>query len=149
MAKGKNLVYCGRADGGEHKPLKVEGIAQAATTPATLVVQGASGLSVSSAAATVFGERFLVADKDEARTRSMTDQWAINESMVAIAPKSGDFLNVLVAAGNNITSRGVALTRNGSGLLAIAATDGSEEILCYSDEIINAVANTLVRVYVA
>ncbi len=146
---GKRVIYVGPADSAESKPLKVEGIAQDAVVPGTLVAQSSAGLSTSAAAATAFSQQMLVADKDEHRTRSVDDPWTVSESMVAIAPRSGEFLNVLVASGNNITSPGIPLTRNGSGLFAIAATDGTEQILCYSDEIINVTANALVRVRVA
>ena len=57
--------------------------------------------------------------------------------------------SIIVASGNNITKKGVALTRNGSGKLQIAATDGSEQILAYSDEVVNVTSDALVRVYVA
>jgi len=134
----KRVIWAGPADGSNDKPLKVEGIAlSAATLPGTVVQQVATGLQDNAQAATVFGQVLLVADKDEHRSRSVDDAWTQNESMVAIQPRSGEFLNMLVADGNDITSRGVALTRNGAGLLTIAATDGSEEIVAYSDEIID------------
>ena len=146
---GKRVIYVGPADSAESKPLKVEGIAQDAVVAGTLVAQSSAGLSTSAAAATAFSQQMLVADKDEHRSRSVDDPWTVNESMVAIAPRSGEFLNVMVAAGNNITSRGLPLTRNGAGMLALAATDGTEQILCYSDEIVNVTANALVCVRIA
>ena len=47
--------------------------------------------------------------------------------------------------------RGTALTRLAAtpGALTIAAVDGSEEILCYADEVVTTAATQLVRVSVA
>lgn len=149
MPIGKRVIFVGPADSAESKPLKVEGVALAAVAPGTLVAQSSSGLNTSAAAATSFAQQMLVADKDEQRSRSVDEAWTISESMVAIAPRSGEFLNVMVASGNNITTRGMPLTRNGAGLLAIAATDGTHDILCYSDEIVNVTANALVCVRIA
>lgn len=143
---GKRVIFVGPADGSEHKPLNVEGVAVSAVLPGTVVKQLATGLDTNDIAATVFGQLLLVADKDQQRTKSVDDPWIINENMVAIQPRSGEFINVLVASGNNITSRGVALSRNGAGLLKIAAIDGSEEIVAHSDEIVNVTADALVCV---
>lgn len=147
---GKRTIYVGPADDANHKPLNVEGEALAAILPGTVVEQVATGLQANANAATVFGQELLVADKDQMLTKSVDDAWTINENMVAIKLRSGEFANVLVADGNNITSRGTPLSLNGSGLLKIALTDGTEQVLCYSDEIINVSgANALVRVRVA
>ena len=78
----------------------------------------------------------------------MDAAWVINESMQAVEFRSGEFGCVRVAAGQNITKRRTALSSNGNGTLKIAATGGTEEILCYSDEIINTGgAAALVNVY--
>ena len=145
--KGKRTIYVGPADGANDKPLHVEGIAtEAGILPGSVVHQVAGGLEVNDTAATVFAQALLVADKDEARSKSVDDAWTLDESMVAIQPRSGEFFNGLVADGNNIASRGVALTRNGAGLFAIALTDGTQDIVAYSDEIINVSgADALVR----
>lgn len=147
---GKRVIFVGPADGSDHKPLNVEGVAlSAATLPGTVVQQTATGIQDNAIAATVFGQQLIVADKDQQRTKSVDDTWTQNENMVAIAPRSGEFVNVLVASGNNITTRGTALSRNGAGLLKIAVTDGTEEIVGYADEIVNVTADALVRVRVA
>ncbi len=156
MAKGKQTIYVGPADGANQKPLSVEGVnLTASLKPGTVVEQVASGLQANTNAATVFGQELLVADKDQQRSKLVTDVWTQNENMVAIKARSGEMLNVLVADGNNITARGIPLSLNGAGLLKIAtvpATVGatSEQVLCYSDEIINVSgADALVRVRVA
>ena len=159
MTIGKNLIFVGPADGANHKPLNVEGKALAAgILPGTIVESVATGLQANAAAATLFGQELLVADKDQQRTKSVDDAWTINENMVAIKPRSGEFVNVLVAATQDIVAVGTPLSLDGSALLKIAVTPAvvgatSEQVLCYSDEIIDttggAAGGTLVRVRVA
>ena len=149
---GKRVIYVGPADGMSHKPLHVEGRAIAAILPGTIVESVATGLQANAATATLFGQEILIADKDQARSLSVDDLWTINENMAAIHLRSGEFANVLVADGNNITASGTPLSLNGSGLLKIAVTPAtvgatSEQVLCYSDETINVSgADALVRV---
>lgn len=145
MAAGKQTIYVGPADGANHKPLHMEAVAVAAITPGTVLSKAAAGFSASAVAATVFGQLPLIADKDQMRSLTVGDDWTINENMVAIQPRSGEMLNVLVATGQNLEI-GTALTRNGAGLLTIAATDGTEEIVAYSDEDVTTSATQLVRV---
>ena len=147
-AKGYRLIYVGPADGSNHKPLNYEGEALGAVAPGAIVEITSTGLQASTAAATVFGELLLVADKDQMRSKSVDDPWVVGENMVAIQPRSGEFFNMLVATGQDLDA-GTALTRNGAGLLTIAATDGSEDILCYSDEDKTTAATELTRVRIA
>lgn len=150
---GKRLIYVGPADGANHKPLNVEGKAITAIAPGTVVEQVATGLQINANAATVFGQELLVADKDQMRSLSVDDAWTIDENMVAIAARSGEFLNVLVVTGQALVS-GVPLSLNGAGLLKIAVTPAtvgvtSEQVLCYADETVTTTATQLVRVRVA
>ena len=74
--------------------------------------------------------------------------------MVAIKARSGDILNVLVATGQAIASKGTPLSLNGAGLLKIAVTPAtvgatSEQVLAYADEIVTTTGTQLVRVRVA
>ncbi len=153
---GKRLIYVGPADGSNHKPLNVEGKSiTASVLPGTIVEAVATGLQLNASAATLFGQELLVADKDQMRTLSVDDAWTQDENMVAIKARSGEFLNVLVADGNNILATGTPLSLDGSGVLKIAVTPAtvgatSEQVLCYSDEIINVSgADALVRIRVA
>jgi len=154
--KGKRLIYIGPADGSNAKPLNVEGIIiTASVLPGTVLEGSGTSLATNVSPATTFGQELIVADKDQQRSLSVDTVWTQNENIVAIKARSGDFLNVLVADGNNITAQGVPLSLNGAGLLKIAvvpATVGatSEQVLCYSDEIINVSgADALVRIRVA
>lgn len=150
---GKRVIYVGPADDADHKPLHVEGIAtEASILPGSVLDYAAAsaGLELMDDAATVFGKPLLVADKDEMRSKSVDDAWTVDENMVAISPRSGEFLNVLVITGQALV-RGTALTRSVAtpGALIIAATDGTEEILCYADEVVTTTATQLVRVKIA
>jgi len=147
---GKRVIFVGPADGMNHKPLNIEGVATEAITPGSVVDFAAAnaGFELSDAAATVFGEMFLVADKDQQRTKSVDDLWTISENMVAIQPRSGEFINVLVVTGQALV-KGTALTRVAPGLLTVAATNGTVDILCYSDEIVTTSGTELVCVRVA
>lgn len=150
---GKRVIYVGPADDADHKPLHVEGIAtEASILPGSVLDYAAAsaGLELMDDLATVFGKPLLVADKDQMRSKSVDDAWTVDENMVAIQPRSGEFLNVLVITGQALV-RGTALTRSSAtpGALIIAATDGTEEILCHADEVVTTTATQLVRVRVA
>lgn len=150
---GKRTIFVGPADDANHKPLHTEGIAVAATAPGTVMQEVAAGLQANALAAIIFGEQLIVADKDQMRTRSVDEAWTIDENMVAILPRSGEFLNVLVVTGQALI-KGSPLSRNGAGLLKLAVTPAtvgatSEEIACYSDETVTTTATQLVRVRVA
>jgi len=151
--KGKLVIYAGPADGANHKPLNIEGIAVSSMFPGTFLKQTKSGLAVNYIAAIIFVEQFIIADKDQQRSKSVDDAWTINENMVAIAPRSGELVNALVATAQTL-ERGSPLARNGAGLLKLAVTPAtvgatSEEIVGYADETITTTATTLVRVRVA
>jgi len=150
--KGYRTIFVGPADNSDSKPLYIEGVATEAVTPGSVVDYAAAsaGLELMDDAATVFGKPLMVADKDTARSKSVDDDWTINENMVAIKPRSGDILNVLCVTAQALV-RGTALTRSAvtPGALVIAATNGTEEILCYADEVTTTTATQLVRVKVA
>lgn len=149
--KGKRTIYVGPADGSNHKPLHEEAVCTEAAAPGAVLDYAAAsaGFELMDDAATVFGKPLLVADKDQQRTKSVDDAWTVDENMVAIRPRSGEFLNVLVITGQALV-KGTALTRSAvtPGTLVIAATDGTEEILCHADEAVTTAATQLVRVRV-
>lgn len=146
---GKRVIYVGPADDSNHKPLNVEGIAVAATAPGSVVGNGTTGLTKVTDLTGDFTKQFLVADKDQQRTRSVDDDWTINENMVAIAPRSGEFVNVLVITAQAVTT-GIALARSSTaGALKIAAGDNTDEVVAYADETVTTAATQLVTVRVA
>jgi hypothetical protein len=149
---GKRVIYVGPADRSDVKPLTEEAVCTEAANPGAVLDYAAAsaGFELMDDAATVFGKPLLVADKDQLRSKSVDDAWTVNENMVAIRPRSGEFLNVLTVTGQALVV-GTALTRSAAtpGALVIAATDGTEEILCYSDEVVTTTATQLVRVKIA
>lgn len=148
---GYRVIYAGPADGtGATHPQTVEGEALSAVQPGAMVSQGSTGIDANSAAATVFGALPLFANKDEVGSNSVDDAWTTGENMIAIQGRSGEFLNVLVASGAALSTAGIPLSSNGNttaGTLKVAATDGTEEIIAYTDEAPGTLtADTLVRV---
>ena len=98
---GKRTIYVGPVDGSNSKPLHVEGVAtEAGILPGAVLDYAAAsaGLELMDDAATVFGKPLLVADKDQQRTRSVDTAWTVDENMVAIQPRSGEFVNVAFAS---------------------------------------------------
>jgi hypothetical protein len=148
--KGKRVIFVGPADGSNHKPLNIEGKAVAAIAPGTLLKRTAAGLDANNIAAIIFGEQLIVADKDQQRSKSVDVAWTINENMVAIAPRPGEFINILIATGQTLIV-GDPLARNGAGLGKLAVTPAtvgatSEEIFGFSEEALTTSGTTLVRV---
>jgi hypothetical protein len=148
---GKRSIYKGPAESGERAPLQQEGIcAEAGILPGMLVQQAAAnaGLEVNDTAATAsFNKKVLVANRNELMSRNVDEVWTENDTMQALVPRSGEFFNVMVAAGNNITDLNTGLTVDGAGKLTIAANDGTVPVLFLANEIVNVTADTLVEVY--
>ncbi len=145
--KGKRVIFVGPADGSNHKPLNVEGVATEAAAPGSVMdfAAAGAGLELADDAATVFGKIFMVADKDQQRSKSVDDAWTINENMVAIQPRSGEFVNVLVITAQAVV-KGSPLGRSATpGALQLAATNGTDEIEIYADETVTTTATQLVR----
>ena len=139
--KGKRLIFSS-----EMTLIATEGIAAVANLPGTAVTHTATTLTTNVGASTVFGVPKLFCDYDMLASKTVDDAWTVGGTMIARELVQGQTANLLVASGNNITKRGVALTVNGAGLLKIAATNSTDYVYAYSDEIINAAADTLVRV---
>lgn len=145
MAKHK--IFLGPADSGAPHALRVEGLAVDAVLPGSLVKQVAGGLETSDKAATVFDSQVLIAEEYGAHVGQDVDTaYTIGDVCLSVNLRSGEFVNVRVATGSNLTAKGIALSSNGDGQFKIAATDGTEQVLLYSDEIVNVTANnTLVK----
>ena len=153
MAKRK--IWLGPLDNGVNGPLLGSpGLVVDAFTAGELLVRTATGYATASAAATVFGAELLIAPEiSESEGGLITTAYTVGDTVEPIVVRSGEFVNVAVAAGQNITSKGTPLSSNGDGTLKIAVTPAtvgatSEQVLAHSDEIINtggAVALVTVR----
>ena len=149
MAKGKQTIWVGPADGPDPKPRTVEGICLTACPPGTLLKQLATGLEVQDNDSADFGEPFIVADKNSLMSKSITDNWTVDESMSAILAQPGNILNVLVADAQTLII-GDALSANATGqLVKTAALDGTDAILAYAEEALTTSGVTLVTVRAA
>lgn len=140
--KGKRLIF----SDGCTLPAQEGNATAAGLLPGSLIVHASTGFAQYAAAATVFGAEILIADYDMLHAKTVDDAWTDGGAMIARQLPKGNKANVRMAIAN-ITTRGLALSSNGDGTLKLAATDGSEQIIAYTDEIINVtVAGTLVRV---
>ena len=140
-------IYKGPADNGCGHPLLVEGVAGDAFKPGTLLKQTAAGLATSDQAATVFNSEAIVAKEQGSHLGAKIDTpYAVGDTAVGIVVRSGEFVMAQVAAGTNITSKGMALASNGAGALTLALADGTQQVLFYSAEVKNMTAAGLVLV---
>lgn len=150
---GKRVIYVGSAGENNCAPLNIEGEAVQAIAPGSLLKQTAAGLDLSDKAAIDGSQMALFADKNQLMSKSVDDSWTINQNMVAIQGRSGDFLNVLVATAQTLI-KGDALVSNAAGLL-IKATDttddagGSQHVVAFADEALTTSGTQLVRVRIA
>lgn len=144
--KGKRTIYVGPADSSYCHPLLVEGkVITTAFLPGELVERVPTGLTQCNNASTVFNTETLIAKEYGDHTDQDVDTtYAVDEYSLAIVVRSGEFVNVRVAAATY--TKGQALASNGNGQLKAAATDGTEQVLFYSDEAIVAAAGDLVCV---
>ena len=145
---GKRKIWAGPADGANVHPLTFEGTADDSILPGKICIPTATGLKLGDAAGTVFGIQQLVAMEYGIHTGQDVDTaYAAGDLVKAVQPRSGEFVNVYVAAGVNLGTLGIGLAADGTGNLAIAATDGSEDVLFYNDEVVNVTGSpALVRV---
>lgn len=141
--KGKRLIFVGPADGSDSKPLKVEGLAIAAHAPGLPVSLNAASTGFDAAAQS--DNLFMVADKDSMRQKSIDDAWVIAENMIAIQPRSGEKVNVLVVTAQALV-RGTPLTVPAAGGALAVGTEANA--VCWADEIVTTTATQLVTVRV-
>lgn len=131
--KGKRMIFADSCVG----KVQERAANEAGILPGSLVKDAATGFDQSTDAAAVFGAPTLIADYNFLQAGSVDDAYALGDQVYARVLGKDEYANVLVASGQNITALNTPLTRNGDGSLKIAATDGSEAILCYANEIIN------------
>lgn len=138
-----NVIWVGPADGPNHKPLTVEGKATEAVLPGKLVAQGANGdISLSANDGTTASRLLIAREIGEQFGKTITDSWATDDHLISVAPRSGEFFNVAVAAAQTIIV-GTPLTSNGNGLFKVAGA--GDAVYCYAQKVSTAAAaNTLV-----
>lgn len=133
-------------------PVKVEGLAATGFGVGYLVNRAtANTLTLASAAANVFGQEFLVTSElGQTSGLNVNGTYTAGETAEAIQPKSGQWVYVRFAAGQNVSAKGLAVTTNGDGTFKLAATNGNEQVFGHTEEIVgNTTANQLVKVRAA
>lgn len=128
----KNVIWAGPADGACRSPLTEEGLAVQALLPGSLVAVDASGMDYSAAAATVDTDLLVVREIGENYGKAITDAWTISENAIAVRPRSGEFVNVRLAASQSVVY-GSPLTSNGDGTFKIA-TPATDVVHLYARE---------------
>ena len=148
--KGKRTIWVGPADQADSKPLYIEHQASESILPGSLVKQSTGTFALSDKAATVFDSQAIIAaEYGDHIDKDVDTAYASGEVVLGINTRSGEFVNALVVAAATLT-KGAALSSNGDGTLKVALTDGTEQILFYSDEALTVGESAeLVRVYKA
>lgn len=130
----KNKIF--RGDVTINRPVQVEAIAAAELTPGYLVFKNAGEFAVHATDGGGAGVRLYAVDLNTLLQGGTTDTWASGDTTVAFEPRPGERYNMVVAASQNITAVDTALASNGDGTLRIAVV-GTDDVICYADEVIN------------
>tara|TARA_R110002096_G_scaffold267896_1_gene461627 strand:+ start:90 stop:539 length:450 start_codon:yes stop_codon:yes gene_type:complete len=147
-----NKIFAGPAGS---IPVLVEGIVADAFTAGQLLERtvdtGITKLATTAKASTTFGNETLIAKEVPSTLGGHIDTpWEVNNTGESIAPATGDFIWLSIAAGQNFIKKGMAIASNGDGDFKIGATDGTEQIFAFNRDIINVTAaQTLVLCRVA
>ena len=139
-SKGKRNVFCDECT----LPAQ-EGSATASVRPGALVALSAAGVTESAELGTVFGTEALFADRDMLRATDSDTPITVGEVVIARQLETGKIANVLAVAAV-YASCGIGLASNADGTLKTAATDGTEKIIAYTDEIITLAGVDFLRV---
>lgn len=139
-----NVIYRGSAEG--NKPVQTEAIAAAALTPGMLLFKSSGQFALYNTDGAGAGVKLYVCDLNFLRQGGVADTYASGDTAVAFEPRPGERYNVLVNSGQNITAVDTPLAADGAGLLRIGVV-GTDDIICWADEVINTGASTgLVKV---
>lgn len=148
---GKNVIYL--APVGQTCPAQEESAIATGETvlPGYAVIRDANGDFIAHNAAGDGGDWFI-ADLDSIGQGAVSTALTVGDTAQAFVPVPGEYYNVVVAASQNITAVGTALSSNGDGTFKIATTTGAtpDVVLAYADEVVNTGGTAqLVRVRVA
>ena len=141
----KNVIWAGPADGANRSPMTVEGVATTELIPGSLVGRAASKLAYSTADGTKPIQVLVVREVGEHYGKTITDPWTANENSISVMPRSGEFVNVRLAASQTVVT-GDGLTSNGDGSWKKAGA--SDAALLYATESAttgSGVTSTLIR----
>jgi len=126
-----NVVFSGPAD--VVKPTYQEAVLASGQTPlpGTLVLKSSGEWIAHNVEGQ--GGAYRVIDLNIIEQGGVTDAWAAGDTAGAFWPRVGETYNIIVADGETVVVDS-PLTSNGDGTVKVAATDGTEEVLFYSEE---------------
>lgn len=110
----KRVIWAGPVDHSQQSPMTVEMPATTAIIPGSLVTIAANKLANSTADGTAKVRVLVAREIGEHYGKTITDPWTVDENMVAVAPRSGELVNVRLAASQTVVT-GDGLTSNGDG----------------------------------
>ncbi len=144
----KRRIYLGPVDGPSKKSLYVEGAADDAIIPGSLLKQTATGLATSDLADTNTSQYMLLAQEIGASEGGdISTAYTVGDVCYGVHVRSGEFANARVADAQ-VLVKGSPLASNGDGTLKLAATDGTDVVLCVANEAITTSGVELVEVRV-
>ena len=139
-----NVIYRGSVE--NNKPTQDEAIAAAELTPGMLLFKSSGEFALFNTDGGGAGVKLYVCDLNTLLQGGVTDTFASGDTAVAFEPKPGERYNMQVNSGQNITALDTPLAADGAGLLRIGVV-GTDDIICWADEVINTGASTgLVKV---
>lgn len=142
-AKGKHVIFLGPNE--KTSPQILEANAEnAGLLPGMLVSLNASGNFIPHATADVRTTPIVV-QENYLEQRTTDDAYTDGDTVYGIQVRDGEYVNILVNAGNNITAMNTPLTSNGDGTFKLGNANLSDAIFL-SAEIINVTgSDALVR----
>lgn len=138
-----NVIFRGSVE--TNKPVQSEAKTAASTLPGSLLYKAAGVFTKHATDGGGAGVKLYVADLNFLQQGSTSDAWASGDTAVAFEPRPGERYNMLVATGQTISALDTPLTSNGDGTLRIGVV-GTDDILCYADQIVTTTAAELVAV---
>lgn len=138
-----NVIFRGSVE--NVKPTQDEALTAASTLPGTLLYKNSGVFTAHATDGGGAGVKLYVADLNTLQQGDTTTAWASGDTAVAFEPRQDERYNMLVATGQTISAVDTPLTSNGDGTLRIGIV-GTDDILCYSDEIVTTSAAQLVAV---
>ena len=138
-----NVIWAGPADGSTVKPLTVEALASEAILPGSYVDFAAGEFAYNADAG---GEGIVLVAREVGENFGLTidEPWPINNSMVAVQPRSGEFVYVRLAAAQTVGFN-TALTSNGDGTFKVAGAGDSQDLYA-REAVTTAAGNVTTRV---
>lgn len=143
----KRVIFAGPAN--EHPEL-VEGTSAVALTPGYAVTRSGSTFALLNAVATNATEVIIVNRRGSGYEGDITTPWPAGDTVYAVRPRSGQFVNVACKTAQTLTKGDFLTTKASAGGLFEKGVAGTDVPLLYVEEVITTTAaGQLVRAYKA